>query len=234
MIDTLAIDLLQLVPLAVLGGVLGLDVVSFPQAMLSRPIVAATLAGALIGQPERGLVVGVALEFFALESMPFGASRYPEWGSASVVGGALFAMTPDNTAAAMSMALMAGLATAAVGGTSLVALRRWTQAVAESRHEMLAAGSGRAVVGLQLAGMTADLLRGALLTLGALAVFVPLRTAILGTFVFPDTLSRAVAVSVASAVGLAAVWKVVHATKGARWWMAGGLLLGFGIAWGLW
>lgn len=79
MIDTLAIDLLQLLPLAVLGGVLGLDVVSFP-----GDAVAAHRrrddGGASIGQPERGLVVGVALEFFALESMPFGASRYPEWG----------------------------------------------------------------------------------------------------------------------------------------------------------
>lgn len=234
MIDTLAIDLVQLLPLAVLGAVLGLDVVGFPQAMLSRPIVAATAAGALIGQPERGLVLGVALEFFALESMPFGASRYPEWGSASVVGGALFAMTPDNTPAGMTMAVMAGLVTATLGGTSMVALRNWTHALATRRHEALAEGSGRAVVGLQIAGLTADLIRGGLLTLGALAIFVPLRTAVLGTFTFPGTLSRAVVVSVASAVGLAAVWKVVHGTKGARWWMAGGVLLGFGIAWGLW
>lgn len=232
--DVLAVDLLQLVPLAVLGAVLGLDVVSFPQAMLSRPIVAATAAGALIGQPERGLVMGVALEFFALESLPFGASRYPEWGSAAVVGGALFAMTPDHTPAAMTMAALAALVTASVGGSTMVALRRWTQAVSARRHEALASGSGRAIVGLQLAGMTADLIRGGVLTLAALSVFVPLRTAILGTFAFPGTLSRAVAVSVASAVGLAAVWKVVHGTRGAPWWLAGGLLLGFGIAWGLW
>ncbi|HRN52954.1 MAG TPA: PTS sugar transporter subunit IIC, partial [Gemmatimonadaceae bacterium] len=76
MLPALAVDWLQLLPLAVLGAVLGLDVVSFPQAMISRPIVASTLAGAMLGHPERGLVMGVALEFFALESMPFGASRY--------------------------------------------------------------------------------------------------------------------------------------------------------------
>jgi PTS system mannose-specific IIC component len=38
--------LLDLAPLAILGAILGLDVVSFPQAMVSRPLVAATLAGA--------------------------------------------------------------------------------------------------------------------------------------------------------------------------------------------
>ncbi len=232
--DALAIDVLQLLPLAVLGAVLGLDVVSFPQAMISRPIVAATAAGALIGQPLRGLAIGVALEFFALESLPFGASRYPEWGSAAVVGGALFAMTPDNTPAAMTVATLAALLTASISGTSMVALRRWNAQRAHRQEAGLLRGSGSTVVALQLTGMTADLVRGGLITLLGLAIFTPLRTAILATFTFPGTLSRAVVVSVASAVGLAAVWKVTQSTSGARWWLLSGLAVGFGIAWGLW
>ena len=79
-------NLLEALPLALLGGLLGLDVVSFPQAMVSRPIVASTLAGTLIGHSESGLLIGVVLELIALDTLPFGASRYPEWGSASVVG----------------------------------------------------------------------------------------------------------------------------------------------------
>jgi len=71
-------DFAQLLPLAMLGAVLGLDVVSFPQAMISRPIVAATAAATLLGDPGRGLLVGATLEMFALETLPFGASRYPE------------------------------------------------------------------------------------------------------------------------------------------------------------
>lgn len=231
--EALAVDLLQLLPIAVLGAVMGLDVVSFPQAMISRPIVAATAAGALLGHPDRGLAMGVLLEFFALESLPFGASRYPEWGSAAVVGGSLFAMSPDEAPAAMTVAALAALITAAVGGNSMVWMRRFLSRVAHSRHAALAEGSGRAVVGLQLAGMTADLLRGFVLTLGALVFFEPLRTVVLATFTFPGTLSRAVVVSVASAVGLAAVWKVVHMTAGARWWLLGGLAIGFVIAGGL-
>ena len=223
-------DLLQLLPLAVLGAVLGLDVVSFPQAMVSRPIVAATAAGALIGQPERGLLMGVALEFFALESLPFGASRYPEWGSAAVVGGALFAMTPDNTPAAMTVSALLALFAASVGGTSMVALRRWNARWARRQQQGIARGSGNTVVGLQLAGMTADLLRGGLLTLGALVVFRPLHEAIIGTFTFPSTLSRAVVVAVASAVGLAAVWKVVRTTAGARWLLLSGIAAGSVLA----
>src|SRR5204863_7725987 len=86
--------LLGAFPIALLGALLGLDVVSFPQMMISRPIVAATLAGALIDNAPAGLLIGVVLEMIALDTLPFGASRYPEWGSAAVVGGALFAAQP--------------------------------------------------------------------------------------------------------------------------------------------
>jgi len=233
MMPELAVDLLPFVPLALLGALFGLDVVSFPQAMISRPIVAATLSGAMLGYPLRGLAMGAALEFFALESMPFGASRYPEWGSAAVVGGALFALTPDNTPAAMTVATLAALITAQLGGVSMIALRRWNAQRTRSVQAAIASGSGRAVVGLQLSGLTADLLRGGVLTFFALAVFAPLRIAILETFTFPGTLSRAVVVSTASAVGLAAVWKVTSTTPGARWWLLGGLVGGFALAGGV-
>lgn len=225
-----ATDLVMLLPLAVLGAVLGLDVVSFPQAMISRPIVASTLAGALIGQPGRGLVMGVALEFFALESMPFGASRYPEWGSASVVGGVLFAQTANGTAGAMTVAALAALLTASIGGSSMVLLRRANALWARKQQARITRGSGSAVVALQLVGMTSDLLRGGVLTLLALIVFVPLHEAVTATFSISPVVSRAVVVSIASAVGLAAVWKVVHTTVGARWYLLGGLAMGFGVA----
>jgi PTS system mannose-specific IIC component len=187
----------------------------------------------MIGQPVRGLAMGVALEFFALESLPFGASRYPEWGSAAVVGGALFAMTPDGTAAAMTVSALAALLTASLGGTSMVGLRRWNARWARHQQIGIGRGSGNTVVGLQLAGMTADLLRGGVLTFVGLAVFLPLHRAMVGSFTYPPTLSRAVVVAVASAVGLAAVWKVVRLTDGARWFLLAGLAVGFAVAAGL-
>lgn len=226
-------DALIFLPLTVLGAVLALDVVSFPQAMFSRPIVAATLAGAWVGEPDRGLAMGVALEFFALESMPFGASRYPEWGSASVVGGALYALTPDGTAAAMTAAALSALLVASVGGTSMVLLRRFNAYWARQQQARIARGSGSAVVALQVAGLTADLARGALLTFVGLAVLVPLHQAIVASFTMSSTVSRAVVVAAASAVGLAAVWKVVHTTSMARWYLAAGVALGMLIAAGL-
>ena len=100
----------NLLRMALLGAVLGLDVVSLPQAMISRPLVAATLAGALGGNAMAGLLVGAVLELVALETLPFGASRYPEWGSAAVVGGALMAQAPEATAGALCLSTPVALA----------------------------------------------------------------------------------------------------------------------------
>ena len=43
----------DLIPFVALGALVGLDVVSFPQMMISRPLVAATVAGALAGDAMR-------------------------------------------------------------------------------------------------------------------------------------------------------------------------------------
>ena len=51
-----AAGFVALLPFVLLGGICGLDVVSFPQAMISRPIVAATVAGALAGRAGLGLL----------------------------------------------------------------------------------------------------------------------------------------------------------------------------------
>jgi len=215
-----------LLSLALLGGVLGMDTVSFPQAMLSRPLVAATLGGALIGSPEGGLFIGAALELIALETLPFGASRYPEWGSASVVGGALFASVPEHPAGAMTLALIASLATAWVGGWTMVKLRQRNAKWAARSRNALDAGARGTVIGLQLRGMTADLVRGAILTAIAVAVFAPLNQASLAEWSIDARASRAIAVAVATSVAGGAAWKIFHGSLPARWLFVAGLAMG--------
>lgn len=225
MIETLG----DLLPLALLGGLLGLDVVSFPQAMISRPLVAATLAGTLLGEPGAGLLCGAALELIALETLPFGASRYPEWGSASVVAGGIFAGHADQPAGALTMAVLSGLLTAWIGGWTMVQLRQQNARWARAWREPIAAGARGSVVKLQLYGMTADLLRGVLLTAIAYGGLRPLAATFLVSWGTDGRLSRAVVVGVAATVAAAAMWKIVHATPGARWLFAGGLVIGLAL-----
>ena len=218
--------MIELLPIALLGGVLGLDVVSFPQAMISRPLVAATFTGILIGQPASGLLIGATLELIALETLPFGASRYPEWGSASVVGGAIFASHPSHPAGAMTLAMVAALATTWVGGWTMVKLRQRNAVWASRRRDALEAGSRGAVISLQLIGMTADLVRGVALTAIAYALLSPLADFCIRTWAMDARLSRAIAVATAASVAGGAAWKLFHSTAGARWFFIGGLAAG--------
>jgi PTS system mannose-specific IIC component len=217
---------LDVLPIAVLGGLLGLDVVSFPQAMISRPLVAATLAGVLVGHPASGLLIGAVLELIALETLPFGASRYPEWGSASVVGGAIFASHPSHPAGAMTCGMLAALATTWVGGWTMVKLRQANASWARGRRDALEAGSRGAVTSLQLMGMTADLLRGAALTGVAFALLAPLADFSIAHWHVDARLSRSLAIAVAASVAGGAAWKLFHSTHGARWFFIGGLVVG--------
>ncbi|MDF1503344.1 PTS sugar transporter subunit IIC [Roseisolibacter sp. H3M3-2] len=216
----------DLLRIALLGALLGLDVVSFPQAMISRPIVAATVAGALVGNPVGGLLVGAALELFALETLPVGASRYPEWGSASVVAGALYAQQPNGTAGALCASVLVGLVTAWVGGESMVLLRRLNGQLARAHLDRLAAGSARSVVGLQLAGLGGDFVRGFLITVVALGAAQPLVRMALASWGASQRWSQAFVMTLAAIVASGAVWKLVHAVPRARWLFAGGLTVG--------
>lgn len=108
------------------GGVVGLDATSFPQAMLSRPLVAATLAGLLLGNAEAGLYAGLVLELFSLVILPFGAARYPETGTAAAAAGGALALsgTASHGLAALLLAVVFGLAWEQVTGLTVVAARR--------------------------------------------------------------------------------------------------------------
>jgi mannose/fructose/N-acetylgalactosamine-specific phosphotransferase system component IIC len=221
---------LELIPLVILGALLGLDVVSFPQAMVSRPLVAATLGGAVAGDAMSGLLVGAILELIALDTLPFGASRYPEWGSASVVAGALFTIDPSRSAAALAMAVLAGLATAWIGGWSMVRLRELNARWARSRHEALDAGARGTIIGLQLRGLTGDLARAGALTAIGIVTLEPVARAVAAEWTIDPRVTRAVVVGVAGTVAAAAAWRLFHSTTGARWLFAGGLAIGLLLA----
>ena len=221
-----ALALVNLLPIALLGAVCGLDVVSFPQAMISRPIVAATLGGAFAGNAGIGLLVGATLELIALETLPIGASRYPEWGSASVAAGALAGSAPGHAGHILAVSVLAALATAWVGSWTMLGLRRWNAARARAHLAALESGGASTIVGLQLWGLTADLARGGVLTFVALAAFRPVMAAAAAHWSVEPGTSRAIVVATAAAVAAAAVWKVFHLTSGTRWLFCGGLALG--------
>src|ERR671918_299764 len=91
----------QVAVAAFVGGLLALERRAFLQAMLSRPLVAATLTGALLGDVPSGLYVGMVLELFHLGSASLGA-----------------ALPENDTLAATGTAAAAAAISSSVGGST--------------------------------------------------------------------------------------------------------------------
>ncbi len=112
--------------LALVGGVVGLDATSFPQAMVSRPLVAATLAGWAFGRPGAGMLLGALIEIFSLVILPFGAARYPESGTAAAAAAAAYTATESAgpPEPLLLLAVVFALAWEQVAGASVIFTRR--------------------------------------------------------------------------------------------------------------
>lgn len=179
-----------------LGGVVGLDATSFPQVMVSRPVVAGLLTGVLLGGPAEGLALGFLVEVFALITLPIGAARYPESGTATVAATAAYiAATPPGLApGSLLVALAFALTWERVGGESVVQLRR-------ANGRMLIRGGPVASGALErrhLIAMTLDFLRGALVSLVGALIGYGLLWVLLPFWALPRALTLAV-LSVAAA-----------------------------------
>jgi PTS system mannose-specific IIC component len=147
------------------GAVAGLDFVSVPQAMLGRPLVAGFLGGAVLGGPMAGLATGAVLELFAFETLPVGASRYPDWGPAATAAGALAAVRGGRWDSAWMVGIMVvALLAAWLGGLTMVVVRRLNAAQLRRRAAAVDGGDVRALWALQAGGIARDLVRAAVLT----------------------------------------------------------------------
>jgi mannose/fructose/N-acetylgalactosamine-specific phosphotransferase system component IIC len=203
------------------GTLVGLDLVSVAQTMLARPLVAGAITGLMLGDVSAGLRVGALLELFALDVLPVGAARYPDYGPPTVGATALAAGAPWELT--LGLAGTIALIGAVLGGWSLQYVRRRNAAAIQRSSAALAAGESRAIRRLQYGGLARDAIRSLLLTAFALggaaaAALIPLEraTAVALTVVV-------VGIGLAAALGGA----VRSAGPGRRRaWLVGGLVVG--------
>lgn len=120
------------------GGLLAVDAVSWPQVMISRPIVSASLGGALVGAPGAGLLVGSVLELLAMRHPPFGATRYPDTGPAGLIAGASFAASGGTGLGPLLAAVIGGWCVGWIGAVSVMARRRFNERLVLPTPELAA------------------------------------------------------------------------------------------------
>jgi mannose/fructose/N-acetylgalactosamine-specific phosphotransferase system component IIC len=215
-------DPLVYLGLVLFGGWMGLDGTACGQFMISRPFVAATLAGAIAGDALAGALLGVVLEAFHLAILPVGAARYPEAGPPAVVGGAVFAATGPSAGALFSVVLFV-LAFEWVGAHSVRYLRQasisWT-----SVRSVAFAGPGD-LERRHLGALGLDFLRAAALVAVGLAVLSLLLPPVLAVWGLGEGMATALRVGVV--VGLLASSARLFAGRARLFLLglAGGLLL---------
>jgi PTS system mannose-specific IIC component len=208
------------------GVVVGVDLVTVPQAMTARPLVAAFVGGWLLGHPMIGLLAGAVLELFALETLPVGAARYPDWGPPAVAAGALLADgVRADTVAGVWPGLLATVLVAAVvarlGGWSMQLVRRANGAAIRRLADRLDGGDPRALVALQAGGFVRDVARAAVLTLLALVPGGWIARELASRWRGPAALAEDGLLAVALGAAAWSAWRLFGRGRTARWLAAG-------------
>ena len=218
-----------LLGLLVWGTFVGLDLVSVPQMMIARPLVAGPIAGAMLGDVWTGLSLGVLFELFQYEVMPVGAVRYPEYGPATVV-----AVSAAHAAAGtlgLGLGALVGLISGMAGGMSLHAVRRLNARAVRRATPALEAGDAHVLVRLHTAAIVRDAVRAALVTALGLGLALLARTYLAGTISVRGVLLLDVAaVGGALAAGTAGTLRLVGRGPDLRWFVAG-VVSGAAVVW---
>ena len=205
------------------GTLVGLDLASVAQVMIARPLVAGVVAGAILGDVHAGLTVGVILELFALEILPFGASKYPDYGLGAVAAAATATGAPGLFGPGIGVAV--GLVIAYSGELAVQLVRRRNSLDVRKNAAALDAGDVRMIYLIHFRGIARDAVRAFALTGLGLLLAGAVRV------VQPVTVRSAVVLS-AVAIGVGLGTALVGGARMARggrsgWaWLATGLAAG--------
>ena len=212
------------------GTLVGVDLVSVPQMMIARPLVAGTVAGAILGDIETGLKLGVVFELLQYDILPVGAVRYPEYGPATVAAVA----TAHAAAGALGLGLGAvvGLVTGLVGGVTMHLMRRINSRIVHEASVALESGDPKVLLRLHVGGILRDVARAALVTALGLALAWTVPPHLTGVLTPRGEMLLAVAaIASALAAGAAGTLRLVGRGPNLAWFAAG---LGGGIVAATW
>jgi len=219
-----------LIALLVWGTLVGVDLVSLPQMMIARPLVAGTIAGAILGDIPTGLKLGVVFELLQYDILPVGAVRYPEYGPATVA--AVATAHASSGVLGLGLGALVGLVTGLLGGVTINVLRRVNSRIVHAASLTLESGDPQALVRLHVGGLLRDALRAALVTsVGLLLAW--LARPLLGVVLSERgaVLLAVAAVATALAAGAAGTLRLVGRGPILAWFAAG---LGAGIVATIW
>ncbi len=219
-----------LIALVVWGTLVGVDLVSLPQMMIARPLVAGTIAGAILGDIPTGLKLGVVFELLQYDILPVGAVRYPEYGPATVA--AVATAHAASGVLGLGLGALVGLVTGLLGGVTINVLRRVNSRIVHAAALTLESGDPRALARLHAGGVLRDAVRAAFVTAVGLVLAWLARPLLVHVLSDRGAVLLAVAaVATALAAGAAGTLRLVGRGQTLAWFAAG---LGAGAVVSIW
>lgn len=135
----------------------GLDRTAAMQIMLSRPLVAAPLAGLLLGAPQSGLLVGSMVELLWLGRLPVGAAIPPDDTQVAVGATTLSVLMGEALGLrGIGFVLLCVLVALPIGKVGQVfdrLVRHWNDRLVPAAEEALAEGRLERIEALHLNGL---------------------------------------------------------------------------------
>ncbi len=153
---------------AAIGTIAYLDRTAAFQLMLHRPLVVATVMGAVFGNVAAGAQAGAVLELLYLARLPVGASIPPDDTGAAMFGGTAAAVASSSVgldAGSFTVLLLLSVPCAELGKAADRFVRRLNGRIAALTIESVERGDSQAVEHGLLAGLTLFALSGVVLTL---------------------------------------------------------------------
>jgi PTS system mannose-specific IIC component len=164
---------------ALVGGLIGLDRTAAGQFMISQPIVAAPLAGWLLGDPAAGLIIGAVLELIWVLDMPVGSFVPADATVSAVTATAVAALACPGGAprSVIGFSLLLSVATVPFTMMADTFVRSWNSGLVDAAHA--GADIGRSLSRAHLTGLCVFYLKSVVLYalllpvgIGAAALFM--------------------------------------------------------------
>lgn len=211
------------------GTLVGVDLVSVAQMMIARPLVAGTVAGAIVGDIPTGVQLGLLFELFQFDVLPIGAARYPEYGPATV--GAVATVHWSGTVDTLGIAVALGLLVGLLGAASLDWLRAANGRSVRAAAPALESGDVRALERVHRQGLLRDAARASVITAVGLGAAILAAAVDVGTWpAHLLLLAKVAAVGAALAAAGTGLLRLVGRGPSLKW-LAAGLLGGAVVSW---
>jgi len=156
---------LAITGVALVGGLIGLDRTAAGQFMISQPIVAAPLAGWLLGDVTAGLIIGAMLELIWVLDMPIGSFVPANATVSAVTATAVAALTSPGGAPRSVLGFCILLSVGTVPFTMMADtyVRSWNSRLLDAAHAADGADAARSLSRAHLTGLFAFFLKSVVL-----------------------------------------------------------------------